>query len=147
MYGRIASNVQPSTAESGQREDAQPLLSADITLSRFGGDETLVSEIAAVFVRTVPQLMATVTAAVDAGELERAFHQAHSLKGAVAAFEAPEVLRAVLEVEGHAKNADAAATASAWPAARALVERLIRELALLVPAGTTMPASGANGSR
>jgi HPt (histidine-containing phosphotransfer) domain-containing protein len=147
VYGPIASNMQPATAETDQRNDTHPLLSAEVTLSRFGGDEALVSEIAAVFVRTVPQLMATLTAAVDGAELERAFHQAHSLKGAVAAFEAPEVLRAVLEVEGHAKKRDAAATSSAWPAARALVERLVRELALLVPAGTTVPGLGANGSR
>jgi HPt (histidine-containing phosphotransfer) domain-containing protein len=140
-------NAQSNTADSAQCEDTHPLLSIEITLSRFADDEELLSEVAAVFVRTVPKLVTSVTDAVSAGDLERAFHQAHSLKGAVAAFEAPKVLQAVLEVEGYARKGDAAATASAWPAALPLVERLLRELALVAPAGNAAAAAERNGSR
>jgi HPt (histidine-containing phosphotransfer) domain-containing protein len=138
-------NAQSNTADSAQCEDTHPLLSVEITLSRFADDEELLSEVAAVFVRTVPKLVTSVTDAVSAGDLERAFHQAHSLKGAVAAFEAPKVLQAVLEVEGYARKGDAAATASAWPAALPLVERLLTELALVAPAGNAAAAAEERG--
>jgi|KBSMisStandDraft_5_1062788.scaffolds.fasta_scaffold1576278_1 HPt (histidine-containing phosphotransfer) domain-containing protein len=120
----LARTVQPSD-ERGQR-----LLDREATLMRFGGDEPLLIEIAAVFVRTVPQLIASVGAAVAGNELKQAFHHAHSLKGAVAAFEAPEVLRAFVQLEAEAKSGDAAACAKTWPRAKELVEKLVVELAI-----------------
>lgn len=107
------------------------LLDVDVTLSRFAGDETLLGEIACVFIRTVPQLVTSISSALTARDLKSAFHHAHSLKGAVAAFEAPAVLNAVKELEGHAKSSDGVATAAAFPVAQAFVERMLAELAPL----------------
>ena len=107
------------------------LLDRDATLERFAGDDTLLAEIAAVFIRTVPQLVTALGAAVVANDVKQAHHQAHSLKGAVAAFQAPLVVDAVIAVEKNAKAGDAAAVAAAYPIAQALVQRLLAELALI----------------
>ena len=65
--------------------------------------------------------------------MDRAYAEAHSLKGAVAVFEAPEVLDSVVSVEKHAVNYNAPAAAAAFIVARTLVERLITELVPIVP--------------
>ena len=112
------------------------LLDVETTLARFAGDEILLGEIASVFVRTVPQLLTSIGSALTANDMKTAFHQAHSLKGAVAAFEAPLVLNAVKELEAHAKNNDASTVAASLAEARSLVERMLGELAPMVPANT-----------
>jgi HPt (histidine-containing phosphotransfer) domain-containing protein len=138
MQNRIVTNAALQPSGAARRGDAEPLLNREVTLSRFAGDEALLSEIAGVFVKTVPQLMGSVTDAVTSNDLNRVFHHAHSLKGAVAAFEAPEVLKAVVDLERHAKRGDVNATASALPEARALIERLVDELTLLGAAGSAV---------
>jgi HPt (histidine-containing phosphotransfer) domain-containing protein len=128
MDSGIAKQVSESTGvRSGNGGDK--LLDRDATLERFAGDDTLLAEIAAVFIRTVPQLVTALGAAVAANDLKQIHHQAHSLKGAVAAFQAPLVVEAVMAVEKHAKAGDAAAAAAAYPIAQALVQRLLGELA------------------
>lgn len=112
---------------------ATRLLDIDTTLARFAGDKALLGEIAAVFVRTVPQLLTSLDTAVAANDMKQAFHHAHSLKGAVAAFEAPNVLSSVMALEAYARQSDTAATASAFPAAQSLVHRLLGELAAVAP--------------
>jgi HPt (histidine-containing phosphotransfer) domain-containing protein len=114
-------------------EPADRLLDVDGTLTRFAGDQRLLREIAVVFVRTVPQLLTSIHAALASNDMKQLFHHAHSLKGAVAAFEAPAVLTSVMALESHAKESDTAAAASAFPAAHSLVERLMGELAGVVP--------------
>ena len=54
------------------------------------------------------------------------------LKGAVAAFEAPQVLTWVAAVERHAKGNDGVAAAAAFAEAHPLVESLLGELAAQV---------------
>jgi HPt (histidine-containing phosphotransfer) domain-containing protein len=118
--------------EGGESQKMDRLLDLDVTLTRFAGDETLLSEIAGVFTRTVPQLVDSISVALTANDLSCAFQQAHSLKGAVAAFEAPAVLSSVVELERYAKNNDAAGAAVAFPVAQALVSRLLTELATIM---------------
>jgi HPt (histidine-containing phosphotransfer) domain-containing protein len=139
MQSRIPSDA---ASDGLDRDTTQRLLDAEGSLSRLGGDQTLLAEIASVFVRTVPRLMTSVVEAVTANDLKRAFHQAHSLTGAVAAFEAPDVLRAVAELEKHAKNADAAATAAGLQVARTLVSGLLDELSVLARAGAASQPNG-----
>jgi DNA-binding response OmpR family regulator len=112
------------------------VLNADATLARLDGDATLLAAIARVFVRTVPQLIATISMALSTNCLDRAYTEAHSLKGAVAAFEAPEVLKAVALLEQHAKSYNATAAMAAFYVVEPLCERLLEEL-------TSMAASTA----
>jgi len=109
------------------------LLDLDLTRKRLADDETLLRHVARVFVRTVPELLNAVRTALAANDSERAYAEAHSLKGAVAVFESPRVLEAIVAVEAHANNYNAAAAQSAFVAAQALVERLASELSLMYP--------------
>jgi HPt (histidine-containing phosphotransfer) domain-containing protein len=120
-------------AATGRRENGVPLLNVNMTRARFGDDDTLLAEVARVFTRTAPQLMSSITTALNKNDLKRVAEQAHSLKGAVAAFEAPDVFKCVVYVERHAKNLDAETTAIAFTVAQTLIERLLTELAPIAP--------------
>ena len=110
------------------RSAGEQLLNFETTLSRFADDETLLADVSKVFLRSVPKLLTGIGEALGAADAQRAAAQAHSLKGAVAAFEAPQVLSAVTAVEKHAKNQDTTAAAAAFATAHDLVERLFVEL-------------------
>ncbi|MGZ5095536.1 MAG: Hpt domain-containing protein [Burkholderiales bacterium] len=109
------------------------LLDADLTLERLAGDEILLGAVARTFTHTAPNLVAAITTALASNDMNGAFAHAQSLKRAVAAFEAPQVLNSVLNIERHALNEDAAAAADALPVAQGLVERLVNEVSSLVP--------------
>jgi DNA-binding response OmpR family regulator len=115
-------------AAAGRRDDTVRLLDMKVSVARFGGDETLLNEVARVFARTAPQLISSIGTALTWNDLNLAAEEAHSLKSAVAAFEAPDVFNALVYVERHAKSHDAETTAVAFAVAKALVERLLTEL-------------------
>jgi DNA-binding response OmpR family regulator len=121
-----------------QRASAGRLLDFDMTLKRLADDETLLGQVARVFIRTVPQLLTAISSALTANDMERAYAEAHSLKGAVAVLEAPEVFESVVALETHATNYDAAAAATAFAAAQVLVQRLVAELAAVIPPQTKL---------
>jgi DNA-binding response OmpR family regulator len=110
------------------RQTLARLLNVEMTLTRLAGDETLLAEVAQIFLRTVPQILASLNAALASSDLEHAYAQAHSLKGAVAPFEAPEVFNAVVSVETQARNKNTAGLATAFAMAERLVEALLDEL-------------------
>lgn len=109
------------------------ILDANITLERLAGDETLLADVASVFMRTAPELVTHIGEALRRNDLKHAFVQAHALKGAVAAFEAPEVFNAVLNVERYARSDEAAHAAAAYVIAQELVDRLVSELLPFLP--------------
>jgi HPt (histidine-containing phosphotransfer) domain-containing protein len=119
--------IDTTSAAHGTNAEKR-LLNFEITLSRFADDEMLLADVSQVFIRTVPQLLKGISEALDSADAKRAAAQAHSLKGAVAAFEAPQVLGAVTEVERHAKNQDTTSASAAFALAHDLVTQLFREL-------------------
>jgi DNA-binding response OmpR family regulator len=131
---KLAEPADDSTGhfEPPEAGTLEPVLDVNMTRARLAADEALLGEIADVFIRTVPQLLNSIGAALSGNDLKRAFGQAHSLKGAVAAFEAPEVFNSLAQVEAYAKNENAEAAAAAFVMAEALVERLFVELAPIV---------------
>ena len=123
------------------------LLDVATTLERLCDDEELFGEIAQILIRTAPEQLSSIGAALAANDLKRTYEEAHSLKGAVAAFEAPEVFNSLAQVETHARNEDPQAAAAAFALAEALVERLFRELAPIVQcnASRETPATPVRG--
>jgi HPt (histidine-containing phosphotransfer) domain-containing protein len=93
----LLSGDQTTAFDAQQTSSA--LLNVEMTLTRLAGDEALLAEVAQIFLRTVPQILASLNAALASNDLEHAYAEAHSLKGAVAPFEAPEVFNAVVSVE------------------------------------------------
>ena len=139
-----AASRRAANAHSAQRLDAHKLLDMDMTLKRLAGDESLFRQVARVFIRTIPQLLTEVHTALASENSERAFAEAHSLKGAVAVFEAPEVLAAIVALETHANNYNVAAAVTAFGTVQVLVERLSAELAIVVEPDIK-PHSAASG--
>ncbi|MGZ5090230.1 MAG: response regulator [Burkholderiales bacterium] len=126
---------RPAASDKLLRKNADTLLDLAMTLTRLGDDETLLGHVARVFTRTAPALLESIGAALAGNDIERAYGEAHSLKGAVAVFEAPDVFNSIVAVETHATNYDSAAAMAAFHSARGLVQRLLDELAPLVAPG------------
>jgi CheY-like chemotaxis protein len=129
----LDAQVRAAAAPSAKRENGLGLLDVDMTRARLGGDDNLLGEVARLFKCTVPQVMSSIRAALTDRDLERVLAQVSSLKGAVAALEAPDVLDFLGKVELHARNNDVATTVAAFAMAQTLVERLLRELGASIP--------------
>ena len=110
------------------------VLDVETTLERLAGDQELFGEIAQILIMTAPAQLESIGAALASENLKSAYQEAHSLKGAVAAFEAPDVFTQVAAVEKFARAEDGPAAAEAFAAAQPLVEVLLTELAPFVPA-------------
>jgi len=120
--------ADPAHSPSAGTPRATRLLDAKVTLERLAGDELLFAKIARVFVDTVPELLSSIERALATNCLDHAYSEAHSLKGAVGAFEAPELMDAVVLLEQHARTYNGPAAASAYAAVEPLCRRLIEEL-------------------
>jgi two-component system sensor histidine kinase/response regulator len=95
-------------------ELASPLTPApSAILGRVGGDRQLLAQIAEIFARTAPSILAELRQAIAAGDAQTVVSRAHRLAGAVANFDALEALGAARRLEelarqGHLTGADAA---------------------------------------
>jgi DNA-binding response OmpR family regulator len=127
-----ADRSRAAAPDTGERAVGHTLLDLNMTLTRLGDDETLLNQVARVFMRTAPGLLQAISEALEHNDSERAYAEAHSLKGAIAVFEAPEVFNSIVAVETHAHKYDSRSAAAAFRAARALVERLMSELSALL---------------
>lgn len=106
--------------------NSSALLDVARTVERLCGDEELFGEIAEILIRTAPSQIDAIRTALAGNDLYRAYEEAHSLKGAVAAFEAPEVLNSLIALEQNAKGPFAS---EAFAKAEPLVRQLLGELA------------------
>jgi CheY-like chemotaxis protein/HPt (histidine-containing phosphotransfer) domain-containing protein len=125
------SSKRPASADRPHENNGR-LLDTEMTLKRLAGDDALLNQVARVFIRTVPQLLKDIGSALAAKDSDRAYAEAHSLKGAVAVLEAPEVLASIVVLETHAINYNADAAATSLVAAQTMVTRLCVELQSLL---------------
>jgi HPt (histidine-containing phosphotransfer) domain-containing protein len=119
---------------AGEALSGKRVLDVETTLERLAGDQELFGEIAQILIATAPEQLESIGAALAAVDMKRTYEEAHSLKGAVAAFEAPEVFNCVAAVERHARGEDAAAANEAFAMAGPLVRGLLTELEPFVQA-------------
>lgn len=137
MQGQLANKalLLAAKAFSGNRAPGSPpqLLDRNLSRARLGGDEKLLGEVARIFIHTVPGVMSLIRAAVLENDFDAVLGHVIALKGAVAAVEAPDVSEFLSRLELHARSRDAVATVAAFAMVQALTERLIRELAPIVP--------------
>jgi CheY-like chemotaxis protein len=115
----------------------KPVLDVNATLQRLSGDRALLVNVAVAFLRSVPELLASINEALFAKDHKRALAQMRALKSAVAAFDAPVVFKCLLNVEKYAKDAEGPAVAAAFRLAHELVEQLTAELRVLAAAEST----------
>jgi DNA-binding response OmpR family regulator len=135
MQGQLANKALLATARSLSvtRRGAPQLLDRNLTRARLGGDEKLLGEVARIFVHTVPPVLRVVRACVVNNDFEAVLAHVSSLKGAVSAVEAPDVLNLLSILEYHAHHRDPLATVAAFSMVEAVTERLHNELASIVP--------------
>ena len=102
-----------------------------LALSRVGGDEDLLREIAGLFLEDYPVLVAKIQQAIeaqDANGLERA---SHSLKGSVANFGAEPTYKAALVLEQIGRSQDLTNVRAAYLELESSLAKLEPELLLL----------------
>jgi HPt (histidine-containing phosphotransfer) domain-containing protein len=68
-------------------------------LDRIGGDESLLDEIAELFLSEYPVLLGEIREAVAHGDARQLQHSAHSLKGAISHFGAEPATQAAYQLE------------------------------------------------
>lgn len=83
--------MNDSVGESG--------LDRQLALSRVGGDEELLKEIAAVFLEDYPNSLREIRTAIDSGDSSLLERSAHSLKGSVANFGARDAVASAWRLE------------------------------------------------
>ena len=77
----------------------QPVLDRPLALSRVGGDEELLKEIAVIFLDDCPRLMAELRDAIAANDPQKLESAAHSMKGSVGNFGAEAAVSAAFNLE------------------------------------------------
>jgi HPt (histidine-containing phosphotransfer) domain-containing protein len=97
-----------------------------LALSRAGGDEELLRELAALFLDDYPLTLEELRKAIAAGSATDIEHHAHSLKGSVSNFGASEVVAAALSLEEKGRHHNLTETP-------AVLHRLESALAALKP--------------
>lgn len=110
----MASSIPPSL----------PLIDREAALSRMGDDLELLQEMAAMFIRDVPRLMASLEAALAAGDAEETARAAHSIKGLASNFGAAPCMEAAFAIEHPARAGQLVDLISRVPPLAEQVERL-----------------------
>ncbi|AMV38421.1 response regulator [Planctomyces sp. SH-PL62] len=128
-----------AAAESAAVESAPPPPAFDLAaaLGRLDGDVELMRELAGLFLDECPRRMTEIHEAIlhrDATGLKNA---AHTLRGSVANFGAPEATEAAHRLEAAARDQGWADVGPAWAALEQAIERLTPALADLGRAGLT----------
>lgn len=85
---------------------AQAVFDRDLALSRVGGDEELLRELAMLFIEEYPRLMADLREAQAQGNMVRVERAAHSLKGSAGNFGAKEITATAAAIENAGRNND-----------------------------------------
>ena len=77
----------------------ESMLDRELALSRVGGDEDLLKEIAAIFLEDYPNSIQEIRTAIETGDAKRLETSAHTLKGSVANFGARVAVESALRLE------------------------------------------------
>ena len=85
-------------------------------LARMADDADLLAEVLAIFREETPRTLGEIAAALDAGDCDRVFRTAHSLKGAAGNISAAPVQAAARTVELAGRNGDLFAARNGFPA-------------------------------
>ena len=70
-----------------------------VALKRLGGDESLLREIAGLFLEEYPALLRDIAGAISQGDAKKLERSSHTLKGSVANFGAEAAVEATLRLE------------------------------------------------
>ena len=95
------------------REQPEQVVDFDEALSRVAGDETMLRELAEIFLEESPGWLEKIEASIANGEAEGVFRAAHDIKGSTEVFRADSAVQAAKQLEkmgrdGELEDADEA---------------------------------------
>jgi two-component system sensor histidine kinase/response regulator len=88
-----------SQREKMNAQAPENALDRQLALSRVGGDQQLLREIAILFIEECPRAFAQIQEAIACGDAAKLENAAHALKGSVANFGAREAVEAAFRLE------------------------------------------------
>src|SRR5579884_874717 len=121
----------PAPESQAGGSESHTLVDRASALSRTGGDESLLAEIAGLFLADYPESIRKIGEALTAADMRTAEREAHGLKGSVANFGAAAVVQAAFALEQAARNGNKAEAPALLQALERLLERLRPELETL----------------
>lgn len=107
------------------------MLDREVALSRVGGDQELLSEIAVLFLSEYPGQLAALSAAIEAGNATAVERAAHAIKGSMATFGAQPAVQAALQIEQAGRASNLSGVAELLANLQSRLETLHSELASL----------------
>jgi len=110
---------------------AGPAIDRELALSRVGGDEALLKEIAELFLADCPNALRDLHQAVERADAQAVERAAHGLKGSVSNFGARPVVDAAQKLENMGRSRQLDDAASALSALELTLEALRPELEAL----------------
>jgi CheY-like chemotaxis protein/HPt (histidine-containing phosphotransfer) domain-containing protein len=119
----------PPVLEQKTMDSSESIYDRVATLDRLGGDGDLLAEVVQIYVGSAPRHLEVIASALERGEAEGVYREAHALKGATATFEAPKVYGAVAELEACGKRGDLKAATLVFASVKALVAKLASAIA------------------
>lgn len=131
VMNRLAQSTSP--ADVIQALTSQPAFDRAAALEQLDGDESLLQELAGLFLEDCPQQMEALRQAVAAGDPSGLQEAAHAFKGAVVAFAAGSTVEAARRLEEMGRTGNLAGAAEALAVLEEQVQRLRPALAILMP--------------
>lgn len=129
---RVTAGVERRDPTLVVAEDFMQTVDREALMERLGGDGSLLKEIVDLFVQDCSRLLADMKEAVGQRDAERLEMAAHSLKGSVGNFGAPQAVATLAEVEALARRWDLFAASEALKKAEQELQRVKEGLAELV---------------
>lgn len=108
------------------------LIDKDRLMNEFAGDEEILAELRDAFLGELPKMMNAIESAIKDANAKALEHSAHTLKGAVANFQAPAVKDAAFVLEKQGREGVMTAASENFAALRTLMNVLTAELATLL---------------
>ncbi len=115
-------------AGDGVAEQAPGVFDLGACLSRVGGDEALLAEIAALFIDSCPAMLDEISEALDDCDGERLARAAHAFKGSVGNFNVTKPLQAAKKLEKFACAGDLAGAQETFALLKTYAAQLIHSL-------------------
>ena len=124
LFRALEVNVREPVGGAAEAPAAAPAaIDKASALARVEGDESLLAEIARMFLESQRELVAELRDALGAGDSVRVARAAHTLKGSAANLSATGVAKAALGVEERARAGDAQGASGAFPALERELEK------------------------
>ena len=123
-------------------ESATPAFDREAALARVDGDESLLADLARLFLEESPKMLAAIHEAVAGNAPEQLERAAHSLKGSVATFAAQGAFDAALKLERLGRSGDLKAAEHAYAALESQMRQFRAALHSLSAAREEVPELG-----